>query len=107
VQQSELLRRSSDVVRRSPAALAPEGHVGVRRRWNLAGITLDRARAGRTAEGRSTSIVADEEECLGGIVRIRTWLAHMVSYCFYAAVHPSAEWVNLDRYSVKKSHPDL
>jgi len=24
-------------------------------------------------------------------------------HCFYAAVHPSAEWVKIDRYFLKKS----
>lgn len=91
MQQAEPLRRSRDVVRRSSAALAAQGDVRVWRGRYLVRIPFDRARAGRTAQRRTSPIVADEEECLGGIVRIRTWLAHyMVSNCFDAAVHPSA-----------------
>ena len=86
MQQNAPLRRSGYVVCRSSAALAAERHVCIRRRWNLAGIPLDRPGAGRTAEGRSAAIVADEKKGLGGIVCIRTWLAHEVSSGLHAAL---------------------
>jgi hypothetical protein len=82
VQQIAPLRRSGYVVCRPSAAFAAEGYVRVRRRWNLTGITLDGSGAGRTAEGRSAAIVANEKQCLSRVVRIRTWLAHELSNYF-------------------------
>ena len=79
MQQFAPLRRSGYIVCRSSAAFAAERHVCVERRRNLARIPLDRPGAGRTAEGRSAAIVADEKKGLSRIVRIRTWLAHEVS----------------------------
>jgi hypothetical protein len=86
VQETGLLCRSSDVMRGAPAALAPEGDVRVGRRWDLARVALDRSGAGRATQRRSTPIVADEKKCLGGIVRVWTWLAHVLSSYFDAAV---------------------
>ena len=86
MQQTAPLRRSGHVVSRSSAALAAERYVDVGGRWNLPGITLDRSGTGRTAEGRSAAIVADEKKGLSRIVRIRTWLAHEVSSGLHAAL---------------------
>ena len=86
MQQTVLLCRSGHVVCRSPAAFAPERHVRIGRRWNLAGIALDRPGARRAAQWRSVAIVADEKKGLSGIVRVRTWLAHELSSYFNAAL---------------------
>lgn len=86
MQETDVLRRSSDVMRGATAALAPKGDVGVRRRWDLAGITFNRPGAGRAAQGRSAPIIADEKKCLGRVVRVWTWLAHVLSSYFDAAV---------------------
>lgn len=75
-----------DIMRRPSATLATKCDVGVLRWGDLTGITLDRARAGRTAEGRSATIVADEKKSLSGIVSIRTRLAHGLSVYFNTAV---------------------
>ncbi len=86
MQETDLLRRSSDVMRGTTAALAPKGDMGVARRWDLVGIALDRSRAGRATQRRSAPIIADEKECLGGVVRVWTWLAHVLSSYFDAAL---------------------
>jgi len=75
------LRGTCYIMRRPSATFASQRHVGVGRRRNLAGITLDRAGAGWTTEGRSGTVVTNEKKCLGGVVRIRTWLAHGLSGC--------------------------
>lgn len=82
MQQAVLLRRSGHVMRGSPTAFAPERHVGVGRRRNLPGITLDRSGARGAAQWRAVPIVADEKKGLSGIVRVRTWLAHELSSFF-------------------------
>ena len=51
----------------------------VRGRRNLVRIALNGSSARRAAKRRSATVVADEKECLGGIVRVRTWLAHELS----------------------------
>jgi hypothetical protein len=81
VQQAVSLCRSRDIVGGSAAALTAQSDVRVGRRRHLAGITLDRSGARRTAEWRSSAIVADEEQGLSRIVRVRTWLAHELSSC--------------------------
>ena len=82
MQQAVGLCRSRDVVRGSAAALTAQRHMRIGRRWDLAGITLDRAGARWAAEWRSAPIIADQEQGLGGVVRVRTWLAHELSgYC--------------------------
>ena len=86
MQQIAPLRRTSYVVCRSSAAFAAESHVCVWRRGNLAGVPLDRSGTGRTAEGRSAAIVANEKKGLSRIVRIRTRLAHEVSSVLHAAL---------------------
>ena len=73
------LSRPRDIVSRTSAAFAAEGHVCIGRRRDLVRIALDRSSARRAAERRSMAIVADEEQGLSGIVRIRTWLAHELS----------------------------
>ncbi len=60
--------------------------MNVWRGWNLARVALDRAGAGGAAEWRSATIVADEKQGLGRVVRIRTWLAHELSGYFNTAV---------------------
>ena len=60
--------------------------MGVGRWRDLAGVTLDRAGARGTTQGRSGTVVTDEKKCLGGVVRIRTWLAHGLSGCCHPAV---------------------
>ena len=82
MQQIALLRRSGHVMRRSSAAFAAEGDVGIRWRGNLPGVTLDRSGARGAAQWRSVAIVADEKKGLSRVVRIRTWLAHELSSCF-------------------------
>ncbi|MBC7791932.1 MAG: hypothetical protein H7Z74_18455 [Anaerolineae bacterium] len=78
--------------------MAAQRHVGIGRGRNLAGVTLDRAGARRATEGRSATIVADEKKCLGGIVRVRTWLAHELSgYCYPAIGGGTLVRVTLDR----------
>jgi hypothetical protein len=79
VQQTVALGRPCDVVCRPSAALAAECHVRIEGRRNLARIALDRPGARRAAERRPSAVVADEKQCLSGIVRIRTWLAHELS----------------------------
>ena len=74
-------RGAGDVVRGATAVLAAKRDVGVARRRNLVWIALDGAGAGWAAEGRSASVVTDKEECLSGVVRVRTWLAHELSSC--------------------------
>jgi len=73
-------------MRGATAVLAPKGHVGVGRRRHLARVALDYAGAGWTAERRSAAVVTDKEQCLSGIVRVRTWLAHELSSCNNAAL---------------------
>ena len=48
-------------------------------RRNLARVALDRPGARGATKRRSSAVVADEEQGLSGIVRIRTWLAHELS----------------------------
>jgi hypothetical protein len=86
VQRNVTLGRPRDVVRRSPAALAAESHVRIGWRRNLVRVALDRSSARRAAERRSSAIVADEEKRLGGVVRVRTWLAHELSSYFETAL---------------------
>lgn len=81
MQEAVGLRCPGDVVCRSTAALAAQSHVGVRRWRYLSRVTLDRSGARRTTERRSAAVVADEKKGLGGIVRVRTWLAHELSSC--------------------------
>src|SRR5688500_5032882 len=72
--------------------------MGVGRGRDLAGVALDGARARRTTKGRSATVVADEEKCLSGVVRIRTWLAHELSgYCSPAAGGRTLGKVRSDR----------
>jgi hypothetical protein len=86
VQQTVMLGRPCDVVRRSSAALAAERHVRIAGRRNLVRITLDQPSARGTAEWRSTAVGADEKKSLGGVVRVRTWLAHELSSYFETAL---------------------
>jgi hypothetical protein len=79
VQQTVTLGRACDVVRGTSAALAAESHVRIERRRNLVRVALNRSSARGAAEWRSSTIVADEEKRLSGIVRIRTWFAHELS----------------------------
>ena len=79
MQQTVTLGRACDIVRRTSAALAAESHVCIAWRRNLVRVALNRSSARGTAEWRSSTIVADEEKRLSGIVRIRTWLAHELS----------------------------
>jgi hypothetical protein len=58
------------------AILATESDVGKRGRRILSRIALDRSGAGRTTKGSSVTVTADKGYGLGGIVRVRTWLAH-------------------------------
>jgi hypothetical protein len=53
--------------------------VRVGRWWDLARIALDRARARRAAEWGPSAVVADQKKGLGGVVRVRTRLAHELS----------------------------
>jgi hypothetical protein len=82
VQENGTLRRSCHIVRRPSTALAAQCDMGVGGRRGLVGITLNRAGARRTAKGRSAAVIADEKECLSGVVRIRTRLAHVFSNYF-------------------------
>jgi hypothetical protein len=87
VQATVALGRSGNVVRRPSTAFATKRDVGIRRRGNLSRIALDRSGAGWATQGRSATVIADEEQCLGGVVRIRTWLAHEGSSYLDAALH--------------------
>jgi hypothetical protein len=86
VQQTVGLSCSRDIVGGSPAALTAQGDVAVWRWRDLARVALDRARARRAAERRSVAVVADEEQGLSGVVRVRTWLAHELSSYFDTAL---------------------
>lgn len=79
MQQTMTLGRACDIVRRTPAALAAESHVRIGWRRNLVRVALDRSSARRAAEWRSVAVVANQKQGLGGIVRVRTWLAHELS----------------------------
>ena len=83
------LRGSRDVVRRATAILAAERNVCEWGRRNLSRIALDGTGAGRTTEGRSAAVIANEEQCLSGVVRVRTWLAHELSSCNNTALRGS------------------
>ena len=85
--KTALLRCPCDVVCRSPAGLTAKGDVGIRRRGYLLRVALDGARARRTAERSSTSVLADQKKSLSRVVRIRTRLAHEISSYFDAALH--------------------
>jgi hypothetical protein len=60
--------------------------MGIWRWGNLVWITFDRPGARGAAQWRTVSIVADQKKGLGGIVRVRTWLAHELSSCFDTAL---------------------
>ena len=81
MQRAVGLSRAGDVMGGSAAALAAQRNVGVGGRRYLSRIALDRSGARRTTERRPCAVVADEKQCLSGVVRVRTWLAHELSSC--------------------------
>ncbi len=75
------LRGSRDIACEATAARATQRHVALRRRRHTVGIALDWPGARRTAQRRPRAVTGDEMQSLGGIVCIRTWLAHVSSKC--------------------------
>src|SRR5688500_13672477 len=73
------LRGAGDVAGDAAAGGATKGHVAARRRRGVIRTPLDGTRAARTAQRRSAPVVGDEVQCLCGIVRRRTRLAHRPS----------------------------
>src|SRR5687767_6767027 len=74
------LRSSRDIPREATALAALERDVRIRCGWSGVGVSLDRTRAGRTAQWCSSTVVGDEIQRLCWIVRRRTWLAHAASF---------------------------
>jgi len=68
-----------DIARSAPTISAAERHVRHRCRRMLAGIPLDRAGAGRTAQRVSGLVAMDEVKDLRGVVRVWTRLTHRPS----------------------------
>ena len=68
-----------DITGEPSAIRAAQSYLTARRRRNVAGILLDFSRAGRAGQRSSVTIVCDEVECLGGIVRSGSWLTHDIS----------------------------